>query len=83
MEKFNSTLQEFLEETQHMNFEDNELIRSKSASKNELMSLYGRQNNLRLKGTREFFELRDRAMKNTDDKQWKQIIKKINRITKS
>ncbi len=83
LEKFNTSLKEFVNESQKMNFKDNKMIRDKTATKEVMENFYARQNVLRQKGTIEYFQLRDAAIKNTSQDEWKSIVKAIMSIVKS
>jgi len=83
LERFHSTLKEFIDEGQKMNFEDNQLVRNKNAPRKDLEKFYEKQNELRYKGTKEYFRLRDDAIQYTNDQEWKKIIKSINNIINS
>lgn len=83
LEKFNITLKEFIDESQQMNLKDNKIARNKNASRKEIEGFYKLQNELRQKGTEEYFQLRNSARRNTNDEEWKAIYKTINRIVKS
>ena len=77
------TLKEFVEEGHKMNFEDNQLVRNKNASREDLEGFYQRHNALRMKGTKEYFNIREVALQNTNEKEWKAIIKSLNSLVKS
>jgi hypothetical protein len=83
LEKFSATLKEFIEEGQKMNFKDSKLVRDKYTTRDDLEDFYKRQNELRHKGTVEYFQLRDAAIENTNENEWKEIIKTISSIVKS
>jgi hypothetical protein len=59
------------------------LIRDKNASREDLKNFYKKQNELRHKGTVEYFQLRDAAIENSNDDEWEKIIKTLNNIVKS
>ena len=82
LETFSTTLREFIEEGQRMNFKDNELVRSRTTTREDLEGFYKRQNELRYKGTIEYFEIRNVALANTTDDEWKAIVKAMNTILK-
>lgn len=79
---FGKTLDEFIDEGQKMNFKDSELIRNRHATKEDLENFYKKQNELRAIGTKAYFKLRDEAIKNTNDQEWKVIVKALNKIVK-
>lgn len=83
LDKFSNTLKQFIEEGQQMNFRDNKLVRSRNTTREDLEDFYKRQNDLRYKGTIEYFSLRDAAIKHTTDDEWKAIVKTLNSIIKS
>lgn len=83
LERFNTSIKEFVEETQKMNFKDNSIVRKKDTSRKELEDFYTAQNELRHKGTVEYFQLRDTVIQHTNDDEWKAIYKAINSIVKS
>jgi hypothetical protein len=66
-----------------MNFIDNSIVRDKNTTKKELEDFYKKQNDLRHKGTVEYFELRDAAINNSSDEEWNKIVKVIMGIAKS
>ena len=80
---FSEILYDFIDEGKRMNFEDSELVRNKNASREELKNFYKRHNNLRMHGTVEFFKIREVARENTNDKEWKAIMKSLAGIIKS
>jgi hypothetical protein len=80
---FSTTLFEFIDEGQQMNFEDSKLIRNRNATRKDLENYYKTHNALRLKGTKEYFDIRDVMIENTNEKEWKSIQKAFNSLLKS
>ena len=80
LDKFKTTLNDFIEEGHKMNFEDNDIIRNKNVSRAEFEHFYSYQNQLRYKGSEEFFEMRNSVLENSNEKEWKEIIKSINKF---
>lgn len=80
---FDATIREFVEEGQSMNFEDNKLIRNKNATRQDLEDFYKKHDTLRLRGTKEYFNIRDIMLENTNEKEWKSIQKAFNSLLKS
>ena len=83
LENFRTTLEVFVEEGRQMNFADNDIIRNKNASRKNIEQFYKTQNQLRYKGSKEFFEMRNIILQNTNEREWKEIIKSINKIIDS
>ena len=65
-----------------MNDEDNSITRNKNANKNDLYRFYQKQNQLRYKGAKEYMQLRSTVIKNTNEKEWKAIVKALNKFIK-
>lgn len=80
LDNYSTTLITFIEEGQQMNYKDNNIARSKNANKNELDQFYQNQNKLRYKGAKEYMKLRTTVIRNTNEKEWKAIIKDLNKF---
>lgn len=65
-----------------MNIEKDNIVRNKKASSIELEEYYKKQNQLRHKGSKEFFQMRETALKNTNEKEWKAINKALSMLLK-
>lgn len=83
LDNYSTTLVAFIEEGQQMNYEDNNIVRNKNANKNELDEFYQKQNLLRYKGAKEYIQLRNTAIKNTNEQEWKAVVKALNKLLKS
>ena len=77
LDSFEKTIDEFVSMSQELNYQDSELVRKKTATAGELKNLYQQQNDLRVKGAMEFFSFREAAIKNTTDKEWKDIVAEL------
>ena len=77
LDSFKKTMDEFVSMSQELNYQDSELVRKKTATAGELKNLYQQQNDLRVKGAMEFFSFREAAIKNTTDKEWKDIVAEL------
>jgi hypothetical protein len=77
LDSFEKTIDEFVSMSQELNYQDSELVRKKTATAGELKNLYQQQNDLRVKGAMEFFRFREAAIKNTTDKEWKDIVAEL------
>ena len=82
MSNFKTTLDAFIEEGHQMNYEGNNIVRNKDASRIELNEYYKKQNQLRYKGSKEYLQLRETALKNTNEKEWEAINKALSRLLK-
>lgn len=82
LDNYSSTLVAFIEESQKMNFEDKNIARNINANKNELDQFYQKQNQLRYIGAKEYMELRSSEIENTNEKEWKAIVKILNKFVK-
>ena len=71
---FEKTIDEFISISQEMNYQDSELVRKRTATASELKGFYEQQNELRVKGAKEYFKFREAAIDNTNDKEWKDIV---------
>lgn len=80
LDNYSTTLAAFIEESQQLNYEDNNIARNKNANKNKLDRFYKKQNQLRFKGAKEYLQLRSTAIENTNEKEWKAIVKAINKL---
>ena len=80
LDNYSTTLVTFIEEGQQMNYEDNNIARNKNAIKNELDQFYQKQNQLRYKGAIEYMQLRSTVIRNTNEKEWKAIVKDLNKF---
>ena len=80
LDNYSTTLVAFIEEGQQLNYEDNNIARNKNANKNELDLFYQKQNQLRYKGAKEYMQLRSTVIKNTNVKEWKTIVKALNKF---
>lgn len=83
LETFTISLEEFIDEGQQMNFKDNKIIRDKNATREDLEKFYDSENELRMKGTKDYFKIRESAIQNSTDDEWKRIVKALNKISKS
>ena len=63
-----------------MNYEDHNIARNKNANKNGLNQFYEKQNQLRYKGAKEYMQLSSTVIRNTNEKEWKAIIKDRNKF---
>lgn len=82
IEKFNKTIVEFVTVSQDLNYADSDIARNQQVSKEDLENFYKQQNELRIKGAEDYFELRSVVIENTTDKEWKAIISELNKIFK-
>lgn len=83
LDNYNNTLDAFIKESQQMNVEDNNLIRNINATRNELEQFYKKQNQLRYKGSKDYMQLRDAVIENTNEKEWKAMVKALDKFLKS
>ena len=80
--EFKLALDAFLEEGEKMGFDQNELVKSKSASQAEMKQYYEERNKLRYKGTEAYFKLRENARTATSEKEWQSISKALEGLYK-
>ena len=57
-----------------MDYEDNNIAWNKNANKNELNQFYQKQNQLRYKGAKEYLQLRNKVIQNTNEKDLNKFI---------
>ena len=76
------TVDEFVTVSQDLNYADSDIARNQQASRKDQKNFFKRQNELRIKGAEDYFELRSVAIENTTEKEWKAIISELNKIFK-
>lgn len=81
--EFRSSIEKFAQESKEMNFQDNSIIRKKDATKDELTGFYEKQNEFRINGIAKYLKLRENVRSNTQEREWKNVLKSINQILKA